>query len=120
MTMAMSSMTSMPMRVQKATADPACLVRSLRGRGPSLAVYLSLLRLLVVATAVGHAHAKHKCAAHEVNERIDHTPYDANPCCTPGGERCNWQGSIPDCERKNIVSILKWFKDVVGNTGQGV
>ena len=56
------------------------------------------------------------------NERFDHAPYDTDPCCTPEGKRCAWfhavhrdnlHLTIPDCERKNLVSILKWFKKVV-------
>ena len=57
------------------------------------------------------------------SEEFDHTPYDTDPCCTPEGIRCKhgrWQHKdrmqqplIPDCERKNLVSILKWFKKIV-------
>ena len=55
------------------------------------------------------------------SEQFDHTPYDTDSCCTPEGIRCKWgrwhlqlnKPTIPDCERKNLVSILKWFKKVV-------
>ena len=60
------------------------------------------------------------------SEQFDHTPHDTDPCCTPEGVRCKWgrwhtkdkleqhhRPTIPDCERKNLVSILKWFKKVV-------
>ena len=57
------------------------------------------------------------------SEQFDHTPYDADPCCAPEGKQCHWgraykgfaksKPTIPDCERKNLVSILKWFKKVV-------
>jgi len=58
------------------------------------------------------------CGKH-ANERLDHTPYDTDPCCTPEGRRCGWSNrdklnsAIPDCERKNLVSILKWFQQAV-------
>ena len=59
------------------------------------------------------------------SEQFDHTPYDTDPCCTPKGVRCKWgrhhtefkKSTIPDCERKNLVSILKWFKKVM-TTGE--
>ena len=59
-----------------------------------------------------------RCGKH-ANERFDHTPYDTDPCCTPEGSRCGWSHAFhrdklkPDCERKNLVGILKWFQQVV-------
>ena len=64
------------------------------------------------------------------HQQADHTAYDKHPCCTPKGHRCLWgmlwqkmkhakdrpahnRETIPRCERVNIASILKWFKEVV-------
>ena len=84
--------------------------------GDARAIPMTSNRTAAAATA-----AATRCGKH-ANERFDHTPYDTDPCCTPEGRRCGWShatdrdkpnSAIPDCERKNLVSILEWFQKVV-------
>jgi len=40
------------------------------------------------------------------------------PCCQPDKVRCKWTtkgGIIPPCEKENLLSLLKWLKNVLGN-----
>ena len=96
--------------------------RAIRWWGRSLPLLPLLLMAGHVAARVKHSSTRRACGAHDWrvngNEHFNHTPYDTNVCCTPNGTRCKWHGSIPDCERFNLISILKWFKHAVADSGQ--
>lgn len=37
------------------------------------------------------------------------------PCCHPHATRCEWQDTIPQCEKRNLEELLWWIDNVIGD-----